>query len=234
MPSIGGARRRLTRRWRYLRRPDAVNFNGVTLELGPWAAEAVRKGLYDGWYEWREREVLQRTLRPEDIVLEIGCGMGYITTIAAGMAREVRSFDANPELVPVALATVERNGRSATIRNGVLDRAARAETVPFYVETAFPGSSLRPTDGARRIDVPVLDFARECAGCTYLICDIEGQEVELLAGELPGIRAICVETHPEATTQQQISAMLDALSAQGFTLDRSACQEDVLFLVREV
>ena len=62
--------------------------------------------------------------------------------------------------------------------------------------------------------------------------DIEGAEVNLLAGELPGVRAICVECHPEVVRPTDLTQMLAALFDQGFALDLGISQGQVLYLER--
>jgi predicted RNA methylase len=103
-----------------------------------------------------------RTLRADDIVLEVGSGVGYITTIAARIAREVRAYEANPMLVDVGRATVARSGCRAAIEAGVLARSPTATTTDFYLADEFWVSSLIASTGARRIRVPVHDFADAC------------------------------------------------------------------------
>jgi FkbM family methyltransferase len=218
---------------RHRRPPTSATLNGIEIEFGPWATPEVRWVIHAGLYESPERDVVLASLRPDDVVLELGSGSGYLTTIAAGIAREVRSFDANPELVPFARATVARNRRTATIENAVLTRSPAAETVPFYLNAEFWTSSLLPFDGAREIEVPVLDFDTVRQGCSYLITDIEGGELELLSGDLSGIRAVCVECHPAVLSPQQMTDMLSSMFAQGFTLDLGISQGQVLYLARD-
>jgi FkbM family methyltransferase len=218
---------------RHRRPPSSASLNGIEIEFGPWASPEVRWVIHAGLYESPERDVVLASLRSDDVVLELGTGSGYITTIAAGIAREVRSFDANPELVPFARATVARNGRAAAIENAVLTRAPGTETVPFYLNSEFWTSSLLPFDGAREIAVPVFDFDTVRAGCSYLITDIEGGELELLSGDLTGIRAVCVECHPSVLSTRQITDMLSSLFAQGFTLDLGISRGQVLYLSRD-
>lgn len=216
-----------------VRRPDTVNLNGVKLELGPWATAPIRRAVYQGWYERNEHAVLGLTLRADDTVLELGCGAGYITTVAAGMAREVRAFEANPDMAAVARETVARNGVTARIENAVAERAPSEAAVSFYVEPEFTESSLRPSASGRSVVVPTCDFTSICQGCSYLIADIEGAEVDLLRGELPGIRAICVEVHPRVTGLRSISDMLVSLFRQGFVLDVERSRAPVLHLLRD-
>jgi FkbM family methyltransferase len=216
----------------YRRRPNLFVLHGVEVELGSWATDAVRYQTYTGIYEDHERSVVQRTVRSDDVILEIGCGSGYMTTFAGRRAASVRSFDANPAMVSVARATVARNGVDVTVENAVLERNPTRETVAFYVQPEFLISSLVPDQEAQRVDVPVIDFLEQLRGCSYLLVDIEGAETTLLRGELPGIRAICVECHPNASTAAQITGMLSSLFAEGFVLDLLNSEENVIFLWR--
>lgn len=211
--------RRMMRRFVLLtRQPDVLNLNGVKLEMGAWATASIRRLIYQGWYEENERAVLQLTLQPDDIVLELGCGAGYITTLAARTAHHVRAFEANPAMAHVARSTLARNGVGARIDNAVVERTPKEAMVRFYIEPNFVASSLKPSASGRPVAVQTCDLASACDGCTYLIVDIEGAEVDLLRGELPGIRAICVETHPKVTGLPAISDMLVSLFEQGFVL----------------
>jgi FkbM family methyltransferase len=219
--------------YRLARRPSSIELAGVKLELGPWATSEIRTSFYNGRYEMSEREIVERTLRADDVVLESGCGIGYVTTVVAGIAREIRSFDANPQVVDIARETVARNGRQAKLEAAVLARGPSSPTVPFYVASDFWASSLEPFDGGRRIDVPVHDFVEACRGCSYLLVDIEGGEVDLLRGEIPDIQRICVETHPLVTSPAQITEMLRSLFEQGFMIDVSLTRHDVLYLARD-
>lgn len=135
-------RRRLRRTLRRLvlvvRQPSTVRLNGVELELGPWATAPVRRAIYQGWYERNEHDVLLATLRPEDTVLELGCGAGYITTVAARIAREVRAFDGNPDIVAVARDTVTHNGCVATVENAVIQRRPERGDSALLPRARFP------------------------------------------------------------------------------------------------
>jgi FkbM family methyltransferase len=230
---FGIVRDHLALRRRYKRRPDALDLHGVALQLGAWTPDEIRNQIYEGRYESPEREVVTKTLRQDDIVLEIGSGLGYLTTVASGIAREVRSFDANPAIVEVARNTVARNGLRATVTNAILERSPSRSTAPFHIHKYFPESSLVPSEHTvKTVAVPVLDFDVECGRCTYLLVDIEGAEVDLLRAELPGVRAICVECHPQAVSARQITDMLLSLFGQGFTIDVSVSNGQVLYLSR--
>ena len=214
------------------RPPRRFTLDGVVLELGPEAMGLVSKAIFMRTYEQSERAIVAATLHPDDVVLELGAGMGFITTVAARIAREVRSYEANPDMARTAGATLTRNGSRASVTNGALMRSPRVATVPFHIHENFTESSLLPLQGRPTVDIPVFDFMQACEGATYLIVDIEGGEVDLLTGELPGIRAVCVECHPAVVSRQAITGMLASLFEQGFALDLAHSQGQVLYLER--
>jgi FkbM family methyltransferase len=216
------------------RRPiqTRIKINEVVLTLGPWVTTSLLKMLREGSYEGPERDVVLATVRPDDFVVEVGAGAGYITTIVAGIASEVRSFEANPRMVAIAQSTVAANQRRATVTNGVISRWGAAGTTKFYLSHQFLGSSLIPSADADVIDVPVIALADALDQCTYLIADIEGAEIELLSGDLLGVERICVECHPQVVGLPALFEMVRALEAQGFVVSHEISQGQVLYLER--
>jgi len=49
-------------------------------------------------------------LKESDVVLELGCGSGYQTSVIAGIAKFVRSYERIPELAEYARKNLERTG----------------------------------------------------------------------------------------------------------------------------
>lgn len=166
-------------------------------------------------------------------MLELGAGTGFITTVAARIARDVRSYEADPEMARAAAATVARNGVRATVTHGALLRSPNSSTARLYLAELFWASSLLPIDGRPSVEIPVLDFRQACEGASYLIVDIEGGEVELLSDTLPpSVRAICLECHPAVVSPEAMTTMLRSLFQQGFTLDLGGSEAEVLYLER--
>jgi FkbM family methyltransferase len=190
--------------------------------------------IYAGWYEAEERSVLAATLRADDVCLEVGGGIGLISTIAAQQAQRMTVYEANPGLVSIIERTVSLNGQSADVINAVASDADG--TTAFYVADSFWMSSLQPSDGAVEHTVRTVSFDRVLADIkpTYLICDIEGGEVDLLGGRsLPdSLRAICVELHPDAVGISSTQGLITALIDQGYALDLPVCTGNVAFFCR--
>ncbi|GGH23835.1 methyltransferase, FkbM family [Cribrihabitans marinus] len=177
-------------------------------------------------YEGQEIAGALHVVTPEDTVLEIGAGLGIVGAVVARNAepRAIRSFEANPELIPEIEALYALNGLEdrISVQNTVLFTGPdRPDTVPFHLRNSFLGSSLINRSGrpSRTVDVPTADFGAVCAvvGPTVLVMDIEGGEMDLLRhADLSGFRALVIEFHPEAYGIDGMRACKTILREAGF------------------
>lgn len=181
--------------------------------------------LYEGLYERPETDGLARTIRPGDRILELGGGLGIITALsarAAGPSGTVRSYEANPKLIPDTKAFLAANGISTVdLINAVLVPDDNPSPRQLHIAGSFAESSLLGAEGRNpkgSVDVPAHSLAVVLADFRpdVLICDIEGAEAELLPA-LPqsSLRAAVVELHPDRLTPAQIQAIHDAMAALG-------------------
>jgi FkbM family methyltransferase len=222
--------------WR-LRQPSEISVRGVRLKLqDTWATPPIREDIYADRYELREYEIITQTLRADDRYLELGAGIGFITTCACKLVGEGRVFayEPNPQLAQVAESTARANGFRLSVTSAVLGPDdGEAE---FFVTPDFWASSLRKAPEAVQIQVPMRSFAAELQRVkpSYLMVDIEGAEVELLRGEkLPGhVRAICMELHTEIVGLDSVRRLLSKLLDEGFSLDLAISGGSVAYLAR--
>lgn len=61
----------------------------------------------DVWQRWLEIELVRRWLRPEDRVLDVGCGAGFATRRFAPLVREILGIDASAGMIERAHASGE-------------------------------------------------------------------------------------------------------------------------------
>ena len=77
----------------------------------------IRKMLRNNAYEDKETDAALRVVREGDVVLEVGGGIGYMSTLVASKRAiaSVHSFEANPHLIPyirqVHAANFQHGGR---------------------------------------------------------------------------------------------------------------------------
>jgi FkbM family methyltransferase len=205
---------------------DAVlpfSLHGIALEiprsiLTPelWMAFA------GGYYEGSEIAALRQMVRPNDVVLELGAGVGFISAFLFRSlgAASVCAVEANRDLLPVIRRTHEINGVSATVFHGV---AARSDGLTrFHEQDAFWASSIVPLPNSRVATLPGIDIARLIREVrpNVLVVDIEGGELDLFCGlDLPGVRSLVVEVHQPQIGGAGVSRCFAALQDAGFAYD---------------
>lgn len=199
--------------------------------------------LYEGQYERPETTGLARTIRPGDRVLELGGGLGIISALAAraaGPGGSVRSYEANPTLIPDTKAFLAANGiDTVDLINAVLVPEDNPSPRHLHLAGSFAESSLLGADGRNpqgSVEVPAHSFASVLADFRpdVLICDIEGGEAELIPALPPStLRAAVIELHPDRLSNTQIQSIDDAMAAQGLLRQEPSPGGTVVIYSRE-
>lgn len=229
------------RRLRKLRlafgKPALAENSGVILPLlAKGISPALQRAIYLDPYEAHERGVIERKITSDDIVLELGAGIGFISTLCAKRIGGERVFavEANPVMADAIRKTYQLNGVTPQLFCGLLGKDEGEET--FYIENNFISSSthLRSQTAqavtTRRYDARA--FISKIKP-TFLICDIEGGEQELLAYmPLDGVRKLCIELHPHVIGNAATSAIFQGLLEQGFVCDFLNSSGKVFFFER--
>lgn len=217
--------------------PTVVEIDGIRLLVRSRSiSRTLQRAIYRGSYERRERSVVERTLMPDDRVLEIGAGAGYLSVVCArrvGSDRVV-CYEANRELAALWQENCRLNGVAPHLVEACVTPGGEART--FHVASEFASSSAtRRPETARSAAVPAVDFVSVLQDCqaNYLVLDVEGLECELLKQPLPrSLTRICVEVHPHVTGDGAVSKMIVALLESGFAIDIDHCLGRVLFFTR--
>lgn len=189
----------------------------------------IERPLRNSRYEGGECATARKIIRPGDRVLELGGGLGLVSTICAlePGTEHVTCVEANPELVPLIRETHRLNGVSnVTIINAVATRDME-EPVTFYQRADFWASSMEPASRPYRSSaiVPARAIASLLSEVrpTILIADIEGAELGLLdEADLDGLRAILFELHPKVYGDEGVQSIVSVLAEKGFVLDEDS------------
>jgi FkbM family methyltransferase len=207
-------------------RATGVNIDGCIFKSSQFPEE-IWRNLISHEYESQERQTIRQYLNPQSPLLELGGGMGVIACIANRALNHPRKHivvEASPQFVPIIQTNADRNKCELTIVNAAI--AYGCDHIKFWVNAERPYSSaLMPVHaGAVEITVPAttLDALLKqygMTGCT-LVCDIEGEECEMVKNELPTlaqhVSTIMMETHPKLVGRQKTDEMIAALTAIGF------------------
>ncbi len=213
-------------------RPEAlghIRSRGLLFPDDPgFLAPRTRKLLRSNDYELREAGAVRALVKEDDVALELGAGIGFMSTLMAKSckAKRVHAFEANPTLIPYIRRVHQANGVADRIEvtNAVLGK--RKGKVTFYEREQFSASSLiaEPTGEAspvlREHEVEVMNVNTVIRKLkpSVLVCDIEGAEADLLpAADLTHLRLAVVELHPQWIGKAGVQAVFDAFSAAGLT-----------------
>ena len=220
--------------------PRYIENFGVRVPLKTVYSANIRSAICRKVYEAQELRCLFSKLRPGDVVLEIGTGIGVTSTLCARRlgSQHVITFEANPSLVDLASETHRLNGVSPRIEHALVwtDNGIRR----FFVSEDLWSSSVeRRNNTDKEISVRMLAGAGlfHAFKPTVLIVDVEGGEATLIpylaAGRaLEGVRAILIELHPDVLNDQTTRDIRNKLTYLGFTVDADVSSNRVVFLER--
>ena len=206
--------------------PDGwIECRGVKIPKSPRLnVGRVRKLLRDGTYERKEADAVLRMVRPGDRVLELGAGLGFMSTLIAvhKPGCTIDSFEANPTLIEHIRAVHALNGvTGATVHNALL-APEDGPPVPFYERENFLGSSMdRDSDpdtiiAEHAVPQRAINAVMAEVQPDVLVCDIEGAEAHLLpAADLSGLRIAVIELHPQWIGGAGVAGIFDAFHRAG-------------------
>ena len=220
---------------RRLTRPKVVRHAGVNLEIGDHLSPIIIEYIYSGQYEKSELKGLRRNLEADDIVMEIGAGIGFISLQCARRigADRVFAFEANPALEQHIRRNYDLNGLHPTLEIGLLGE--QAGECDFYVERDFWVSSLHPSSTARRVSIAVrpLNEAVRRVAPTFLVMDVEGGEYDLIRLiDFQGIRKLNIELHEDLIGAEKIEFIRRRVLDAGFVIDPELSKNQQLFASR--
>jgi FkbM family methyltransferase len=222
-------------RYRVFRR-RVINIEGVRIRVGAHMSRRVEQSLAKGFYEQDQLQLIDAIITPDDIVLEVGAGLGLVSTYCAKRvgSSQVFAFEADPELEPCIRETYSLNGVDP-----VLDMCAvgaRAGRVTLLRDKHLVSASVgRRRGGSAPVEVPgkALNYVVERVQPTLLIVDGEGAERGLFDGaELGSVTRIVLELHDRVIGPAATDQVRARLTDLGFEEDRRFSSAEHLVLRR--
>src|ERR1700728_2860870 len=180
--------------------------------------------LLSGAYEKPEREAVLHYLQPHWSVIELRGCIGVVSCITNKLLENPANhlvLEINPLVLPFLKSNRDANGCAFQIMDKAL--AYDSETVTFRPLSDFWGNSLYHAGGQPPVTVKTTTLAsllqERHFGNFALICDIEGQEYELISREPETIRRaelIVLEVHPQILGEEKVEFLLSTLKNLGF------------------
>jgi FkbM family methyltransferase len=217
--------------------PETIRNAGIALVAKhPAISPEMRRILYHNRYELPEFDILRRTLRPEDRVLEIGGGIGFLSAYIAQVCGDdrVTMVEANPTLEPLIRRNHAMNGVAPNVIMAVAtcDPARETETL-FLADNFWSTSTVRRQ--SNKVVVPTVDLNRliDDVMPSYLILDVEGAEVEMApALRLDGVEKLLLELHPHVTGNDASNDVVRQLVEAGFLVDFDKSRLNQVYMTR--
>ncbi len=223
--------------WHFPKADYSINF-GVRLPLKfPAITPPILKDIFFGEYESKEAELVEKKIAADDVVMEVGAGIGFLSALCAKVigSERVFAYEANPQLIGIIKHVHELNQVAPTVSNVLLGKGDGECT--FWLEKDYWASSLiQGSKDATPIRVRQIDLDHEIQRIqpSFMILDIEGGEYEFLRhARLDPIRKIVIEVHPHVLGYTRISEMLGRLFAAGFALDLGNMRKNVFYLFKK-
>ncbi|MEM0915062.1 MAG: FkbM family methyltransferase [Planctomycetota bacterium] len=218
------------------RETGLVTLHGVKLQVDPDTTDdQIMWALVHGTYEGAEMKMTRMYLDKDDVVMELGAGLGFISTYCAMRIGDdrVHTFEANPLLEPSIRHNYAINGVEPDLKIGLLGQGTGEATM--HVSDSFWSTSTQQVPGSRPVKTRRLDLTEEIRRIrpTFLIMDIEGGEIDIIdAIEFDTIEKIAMEVHPQKTGQAAIDGMDARLREAGFQREWAGEDDQHVFYAR--
>ena len=156
-----------------------------------------QRWIYFGTFERAETRLVKAWLRPGMTVVDVGANVGYYTLLAAscvGTAGRVFAVEPSPYAHNLLCEVVARNALAQVVTLQAALGSAAGEGVLYSPPAGNHSPSMVPSDRQRGTMVPVrtLDACLLSWGVDQvdlLKIDVEGFELQVLAGALDSLRA---------------------------------------------
>lgn len=206
---------------------NVVKLDGCRFDVNsPAISTPVKTRLLFGTYEQPERAALSDFLRADLPTVEFGGGIGVVSCLANKRMRDPAKHvvvEANPDLIAIIERNRSRNHRRFTVINRALAYGSAEIDFCQGENFLFNGLSVS-TDKKTSVKTTTLEQTIEehGFGTVNLLCDVEGEEVELVKHELACLRqrvkVFIVEVHQAITGVAAVNALVTSLQAAGFEL----------------
>jgi len=213
--------------------------SGVTLDLpDEILSPDLINWLKSGRYELQESRALTEFVKPEDVVMDIGAGVGFVSMLAARIVggQNVIAIEANPKLLPILERNFALNGVSgATLLNFAVVANGEPQATLYLNRAFWASTTLAPNTPNAGVEVPAVSLEALTAEWqpTVVVCDVEGSEKDFFQAPLPPcVRLIILELHPKKYSTQAFDTILARLATIGFAYVLFDTPDDVVCFAR--
>lgn len=218
---------------------ENLTIHGVKVNIKhPNISRNLKWFFYNESYEADEIALLKKCLQSTDFVMEIGAGIGFLSSYCSKQlgSDRVVCYEANPFMIDKIQETHLKNDVNPTLKNCILSDVEGNET--FFLQKDFWSSStIRRSDDAIQTEVKKEDINKQIKfySPSVLIMDIEGGEKDLVPVTdfaSSTISKLIIEIHPHVIGSGAASGVIQNVIEQGFSINFEFSSLNVLLFER--
>ncbi len=195
---------------------------GIWLPIWDEIGYDTLRWIVNGTYEIGEISILKKRLSSADIVLEIGTGLGFLSTYCAlkNGNNQIYTYEANPDNVVIAQKVFNKNKVQPVMFNQILGETNGV--IKFFVNdiSKLASSIFKDTGQEKLIEQVSINNVIHKLKPTYLIMDIEGAEYDIFRIiDFQSIKKIQFELHPQLIGKEKTNIIFKILEKAGFLQD---------------
>ncbi|HTF69600.1 MAG TPA: FkbM family methyltransferase [Edaphobacter sp.] len=204
----------------------AVELDHCSFALEKLPNTAMKLELQTGGYEKPEREAALRFIQPEWGIVELGACIGVVACVTNKLLKNPTNhvvLEINPLVLPLLKANRDANGCAFQVIDKAL--AYDVKTITFNPWLDFWGNSLYHSGDQPPVTVmttTLTDILQEQRFDKFaLICDIEGQEYEMIMREPDTVEKaelIIMEVHPHILGDDKVQRIISQLTELHFEI----------------
>ena len=208
-------------RWHLLIRTKTIQISGVLVSTSPSdVARRIRKALFNGTYEDRERFFVEKYVKKNSRILEIGCGIGLVSLVARKICTDgyILSYEANPQMEKLIRKNYALNNLVPNLEMKAV--SVHGEKIEFYIDPEVLSSSLFDRKMSHKkviVESDAFDDILNKIKPDTIIMDVEGAEIDLLgSSRLTSVTQMIVEIHPHIVGDEKILQLNQKLGTLNF------------------
>ncbi len=208
------------------RNKTIVELDGCKFNISRVPNTPIKLELLKGRYESFERQAVQKYVKANLPIIELGGCLGVVSCISNRLLKDPGAHvvvEANPEAIPLLEENRLINDCKFSIVNSAI--AYGGKVIKFQPDRDMRGSSLSREGDSAPVTIDTIrlkEIVDEKRFASFtLICDIEGHECELVEHEPDVVRmadTIILETHARMIGEKKNEIMLQRLKDMGFQI----------------
>lgn len=213
-----------------------INIKGIIIPVDFRWSYSILKAMYKKQYEGVEINIIEKTIESQDKILEIGTGIGFISTFCAKIIGNdnILTYEANPTLDKQIQKLYILNNVKPKYKNSLVSE--KTDYVDFYFDNKdFWSSSINTLNkrNAIKLKSENINNIIHSFNPNYLIMDIEGYEQNLIPIiDFSSIYKIQVELHAKLIGQVVVDKLIALLKNEGFEINQHLTIEEQYFFYK--